>query len=215
MNKLQLLSKLALDTGTDKYQHGYIQHYAKHLPDTCRTFLEIGVAEAKSAHVWDEFYGSENLELHLADLFINPDFVSQRYCWNRNWVTHKGDSSDYNFLYTIKEMFDVIVEDAGHNSYDQIVSFQHLFVNNLKGGGLWVTEDLHCCTMPEYRVRGDIKFEDTLLSVFKQAKETGRFTSAYFRDDLFGDESVNATFMRLVDTIDIYDDKIAFITKKK
>lgn len=218
MTKLEILEQLAEKYGTDKRNseggHGYITYYAKHLPDKCRTFLEIGVAEAKSAHVWDDFYGKDELELHLADLFINTDFVSQRYCWNRGWKTHKGDQSDYGFLYTIKEMFDVIVEDGSHDSLHQIVSFQHLFINNLKSGGLWVTEDLHCCTMPHYRQRGYIEYNDTLLQVLKQYKQTGQFTSRFFDSQAFGEDSLNELFKRVVDTVDIYEDKIAFIKKK-
>jgi hypothetical protein len=216
MTKYEQLDELAIKYGTDKSSlgHKYTQAYAKHLPDKCRTFLEIGVAEAKSAHVWDEFYGKDELELSLVDLFINPEFVSQRYCWNRGWRTYKGDQSDYKFLYTIKDQFEVIVDDGSHDSIHQIISFQHLFINNLKSGGLWVTEDLHCCTMPEYRIRGDVKFEDTLLSVFKKYIETGEFTSAYFDDKAFGGESINNIFKANVESIDLYEDKIAFVRKR-
>lgn len=215
MIKLEYLEQLAEKYGTDKRNseggHGYITHYAKHLPERCRTFLEIGVAEGNSASMWDEFYGKDELELSLIDLFINPEFVSQRYCWNRGWKTYKGDQSDYGFLYTIKEMFDVIVEDGSHDSIHQIISFQHLFINNLKGGGLWVTEDLHCCTMEHYRQRGNLEYEETLLAVLKRYKETGKFSGGLFGNESF---NFNELFETLVDTVDIYDDKIAFLKKK-
>lgn len=209
MTKFEFLDSLALKFGTDKASnvHGYTKYYAEHLPDKCRTFLEVGCAEGKSGLMWDAFYGKDELELHYIDLFENRDFVSKRFCLNRGWQAHKGDQTDIDFLYSIKEMFEVIVEDGSHNSFDQLATFKHLFVNNLKSGGLWVTEDLHCCLDQSYRYRGDIEFKDTFLSVLKQYKETGEFTSRYFENN------INEFLKSTVKSVDIYDDKIAFIQK--
>lgn len=200
--------EVAKKFGSDKTDHGYIPYYSKHLPNYCRTLMEIGVAEAKSALMWDELYGSEKLELHLVDLFSDQLHVSQRYCWNRGWQTHKGNQSDIDFLYTIKEMFDVIVEDGSHNSYDQIISFKHFFVNNLKSGGLWVTEDLHCCNDEFYRQSENVEFEDTLLSVFKKYADRESLLSRFFH------HSENDFFKANIKELKIYDDKICFIIKK-
>ena len=210
MTKYEFLDGLAKKFGTDKSSdgHGYTRYYSNLLPDKCRTLLEIGIAEGKSALLWDAFYGKDELELHYIDLFKNTEFVSQRYCRNRGWEPHKGDQGDIDFLYTIKEMFEVIIEDGSHASFDQIISFKHLFCNNLVSGGLWVTEDLHCCKDESYRYRDSIEFEDTLLAVFHKFKETGELTSRFFSD------TENEFFKEKIKSIELYDDKICFITKK-
>lgn len=209
MNKLQLLSKLALDTGTDKYTHGYIQHYAKHLPDTCRTFLEIGCEHGRSAEMWDSFYGSDELELSLVDLFINKEFKSQRWAWNKGFRTYKGDQSDINFLYTIKEHFEVIVDDASHRSDHQQITFKHLFVNNLQSGGLYVVEDLNCCLDKHYWSDTVTRFEDTFLWALQNYLKTGELDNAFFP------LHQNEIFKPLIASVHLYEKEgIAFITKK-
>jgi len=211
MSKLEFLESLAEKYQTDKREsyHGYIKYYAKHLPDTCRTFLEVGCEHGRSAEMWNEFYGNDELELSLLDLFINPEFKSQRWAWNKGFRTYKGDQSDINFLYTIKEHFQVIVEDGSHNSDHQQITFKHLFQNNLVSGGVFVSEDLHCCLDPFYWGGYVYSYEDTFLAVLKRYKETGHFRGNYFPDN--GEAKF---FMDHVANVDIYDDKIAFIVKK-
>src|ERR1700761_8217591 len=93
------LSSLARAFKTDKIDsHDYIKYYAKYLPDTCRSMLEIGVAKGASALMWDAFYGADELDLHLIDLFLDPNHVSERWVRNRGWVPHRGDQSDLMFL---------------------------------------------------------------------------------------------------------------------
>lgn len=210
MTKYDYLDSIALKFKTDKASNGheYTKYYAEHLPDKCRSLLEVGCAEGKSGLMWDEFYGKDELELNYIDLFENRDFVSQRYCLNRGWKAYKGNQHDTDFLYTIIDMFDVIIEDGSHDSIDQITSFKHLFCNNLKSGGIWVTEDLHCCNDEFYRQTEDIEFEDTLLSVFKKYADRESLLSRYFN------HSENDFFKANIKELKLYDDKICFITKK-
>lgn len=208
MSKLERLTALAEKYGTDKLGHGYIPHYAKHLPDTCRTMLEVGCEHGRSALVWNDFYGQEELELSLLDLFINTEFKSQRWCWNRNFRTYKGDQSDINFLYSIREQFDVIVEDGSHRSDHQQQTFMHLFFNNLKRGGLYVVEDLKCCLDRHYWSDTVTKFEDTFLWALKNYKETGELSNLFFN------EHQSQIFKPLILSVDLYEDEgIAFIVK--
>lgn len=210
MNKLEFLTSLAEKYGTDKKEsyHGYVKYYAKHLPDRCRTFLEIGCEHGRSAEMWNEFYGNDELELSLLDLFINTEFKSQRWAWNKGFKTYKGDQSDINFLYSITETFQVIVEDGSHRADHQQITFKHLFSNNLVSGGLFVSEDLHCGVDPFYWGGYVTSFEDTFLSVLKRFKETGVLSGVYFT------ETEGRFFAEKIESVDIYNDKIAFITKR-
>ncbi|MDP4268317.1 MAG: hypothetical protein Q8880_12910, partial [Bacteroidota bacterium] len=114
MTREELLIDLAKETGTDKLGHGYMQVYAQYLPEKCTSLLEIGIAEGKSAMMWDMFYGHDTLNLHYLDLFINPDFVNERWCKNRGITPHKGSQADINVLSEIKDTFDVIIDDGSH-----------------------------------------------------------------------------------------------------
>ncbi len=168
LTRLDRLMAAAKYHGTDKVGHGYIEFYAAFLPEHCRSMLEIGIAKGASALMWDEFYGKEELDLHYLDLFINPEFVSARWCRNRNFTPHAGDQSDISFLAGIRDQFDLIVDDGSHNAMDQTISFAHLFVNNLKSGGLYVVEDCHCCKDTFYWNSHLITDEvDTILGFFK------------------------------------------------
>lgn len=194
---------------TDKGEHGYFKHYAVHLPDTCRSMLEIGVAMGASANLWDAFYGHDALDLHLLDLYLNPDHIPARSVRNYGWVPIVGDQSDMGVLSGIKRQFEIIIDDGSHNAHHQLISFKHLFLNNLLSGGLYVIEDLHCNKDPFYYGGAVANYSDTPLAMLSRFKTEHRIVNPYFNE---GEEQV---FLSLIDAVDIYDDKIAFITRKK
>jgi predicted methyltransferase len=57
----------------------------------------------------------------------------------RGWI--KQSQSSVNS--STGQGFDVIVDDGGHNTAQQLSSFMMLFQHALKPGGLYVIEDLH------------------------------------------------------------------------
>lgn len=201
------LTTLATLHGTDKLGHGYIEYYEQYLPKEARFVLEIGVAKGASALMWNDYYGPDT-DIHLADLFQDPGHVSPRWCRDKGFVPHIGNQADINSLYTIKPMFDVIIDDGSHRADHMQITFKHLFVNNLKSGGIYVIEDLHCCRDAFYWAGGITRFEDTILSVLQRYKETGELAGLYF------DDHQNGIFKSLVDRVEIANDKIAFIWKK-
>lgn len=210
MTKLEFLTSLAEKYGTDKLGHGYIPIYAEHLPDYCRTFIEIGVAEGASAMMWNDFYGSENIDLHLIDLFINKDFVSARWCRNRNFVPHTGSQSNINFLSTINVQANVISEDASHNCFDQIITFKHLMVNNLQSNGVYFLEDTHTSRLEEkfYWGNGVENFEDTPLWLFKNYIHTGKIVSKFFS------QGESELFENIIKEVHVCADEKLIVIKK-
>jgi len=171
--------------------------------------LEIGIASGASALMWKEFYGADELDLHYIDLFINPEFVSPAWAKNRNITPHIGDQENLSFLSTIHEQFEIIVDDGSHNAQSMLISFKHLFVNNLISGGIYCIEDLHCNDLPFY-YGGDVKsFEDTPKHMFKEYLQTGKIDNVYFN------EGESKVFESLITSVTFgADDKIVFITKK-
>lgn len=200
------LDNLAEMYPSDKRSHGYLPLYAEHLPKKCREMLEIGVAEGWSALLWDAFYG-EDLDLHLIDLFEHEKHVSVKWCRNRGFVPHQGQQQNIGFLGTIKDTFDLIVDDGSHNADHQLVSFKHLFLNNLRSGGLYVEEDLHCNHDPFYWQDKIKKFEDTPKWMFQNFFDTGKIKNVMFNE---GEARV---FENVISHVIVYD-KIAFIWKR-
>lgn len=209
MTKLEFLTDAAEKTGTDKLDHGYIPKYAELLPDTCTSFLEIGIAEGKSALLWDMFYGKDKLDLHYIDLFLNPDFVNERWCRNRGIQPHAGSQSDVEFLSTIKNKFEVIVDDGSHNAAHQLISFKHLFLNNTKEGALYFVEDCHCNKDEFYWGEGVTQFDDTPLFMFHHFLEAGTIKNKFFN------EGESEVFENLIEWVRIECDSKLIIIKRK
>lgn len=209
MTKEEFLIDAATKTGTDKLQHGYIKSYAQYLPDKCRSLLEIGIAEGRSALLWDMFYGKDVLDLHYIDLFLNPDFVNERWCRNRGIMPHAGSQSDVEFLSTIKNKFEVIVDDGSHNAAHQLISFKHLFLNNTKEGALYFIEDTHCNKEEFYWGEGVTQFEDTPIFMFKHFLQTGKIRNLFFNT------AESEQFEDLIKWVRIECDEKLIIIKRK
>lgn len=205
----QRLSTLARRHGTDKIDHhSYMKPYSECLPEKCRSMMEIGVASGASAKLWNDFYGEDALDLFLLDLYKDPNHVSPRWVRNNGWVPLIGDQGELEFLTTIKNIFEVVIDDGSHNAHHQLISFKHLFLNNLNSGGLYVIEDLHANMDPFYYGGFVHNYSDTPLAMFKTFCNEGVIKNDYFND---GESKV---FKSLIDSIKIYDEKIAFITRK-
>lgn len=200
------LTRLAKQYRTDKLEHNYIPFYSKHMPSNFKSILEIGCFQGASLKMWKEYCPSA--EIHTIDLFLNEQNATEQEIKNQGFVTYKGNQTDIGLLSSIRNIFDIIIDDGSHNSEDQQVSFKHLFLNNLSPGGLYVIEDLHCCKYPFYWGTEIDKFDDTALSVLNKFNDTGNLDNKYFT------EEENEIFKSHILTIDIYMDKIAFITKK-
>jgi hypothetical protein len=204
MNLIDLASRHL----TDKLDHGYLPHYQQHLPPQCRSLLEIGAAKGASALMWREYY--PDCDIHLLDLFLNPDFVSVKWCREHFFVPHRGDQGNLKVLASIPDQFEVIIDDGSHRADHQLISFKHLFFNNLVSGGLYAIEDCHCNKLPFYWGDGAVTmFEYTALHMFKQMKETGELINPYFN------EGETEIFKSLIDRIDILEDeKLILIWRK-
>lgn len=200
------LEYLANKYGTDKAGHGYIPHYEKHLPVTPDKILEIGCLKGASLRMWQEYF--PDAKISTADLFKNPENISKEDIEKEGFVAYAGDQSNIDFLYTIDDMFDVIIDDGSHSSEHQQVTFKHLFINNLCSGGVYVMEDMHCCKEPYYWGRNIKSFKDTILSVLSEYKKTGKLENIFFN------ETENRIFSDNIDRVEIYDEKIAFIWRK-
>lgn len=212
MTKYERLVEAALNVPngiqpTDKLGHGYLPYYAEFLPDKPQSLLEIGAAYGASALMWNAFF-KDRCDLWILDLFKNPDFIGPRWCRKRAFVPLEGDQSDLEFLSTIKKEFSVVIDDGSHAAHHMIISFKHLFTNNLQSGGIYIIEDLATCKETFFRGGYALDFEDTALWMFTNYELTGRMQNAY----LSTGEARH--YENIIDNVKVIDEKIAFIWKK-
>lgn len=209
MTREEKLTQLAIKYQTDKTGHGYLPFLAKYLPENPISILEIGVWHGASCIMFDDFY-DHRVDIHLVDLFQEGSF-KPRDARNLGFVPHIGSQTDLAFLSTIKEQFDYVSEDASHNSPDQIITWKHIFVNNLKSGGLYSCEDLHACTDEFYWSSHPYihSVDDTMLGLAKTFIETGKIVNPFFSKE------EAEVFENIIDRMELCaSDKIVFIWKK-
>jgi len=147
-----IIDQIAKEFLTDKIGHGYLEHYAKHLPESIGTLLEIGCERGASLRMWKFLY--PEAKITSLDLFVEfpvPDIKGVEFIC--------GNQLDFEILYNIRNnrAFDIIIDDGSHNSRDQLVTFYSLVGTS----PLYVVEDLHCCNDEPYRQ--GLPFEKTML----------------------------------------------------
>lgn len=127
--------------GIWKWTH-YFDVYHRHL-STHRSkpvqMLEIGIYSGGSLDMWYSYFGSEST-IHGVD--IEP--ACAKYA-NAYTHIHIGDQADHAFWQRFKKevpLLDVIVDDGGHQAYQQEATFEALF-DHLAPGGVYICEDIH------------------------------------------------------------------------
>lgn len=198
--------ELAQKHKTQKVDYLYMLNgYEKHLPKECENFLEIGCLFLGSTKMFRDYYDGK-AKIHALDLF-HPDYTaSVDDARHEGFIAYQGSQTDMELLSTLPVM-DVIVEDGSHHSDDQIITFKYLFDNKLKSGGLYVLEDLHCCTEPYWwcSCQG---FENTMLATLQRMEQGGSMFGQFF------DYEEAKKYSEMIDKFDLINNSIAFIWKK-
>lgn len=118
--------------------HTYTETYDKVLEpyrNGC-TFMEIGLAMGDSIKLFDEYF--ENSKIIGVD--ISVVFEIPKY--KNDVQIIQADATKVEFLNTIKdEFFDVIIDDASHQTQDQIDTF-NLLKGKMNKGGIYIIEDI-------------------------------------------------------------------------
>ena len=138
---------------TDKIAHGfgtlYDAYFTSSVQDGRVKLLEIGLGcdmtygPGASSKIWPALFPKG--QIWLAD--VDGDCV-KRY-WNARmpWQYVTGDQSKETvlnvWLNKMGDNFDFIIDDGAHTNAAIWTSFQFLFYNALKPGGVYFIEDLH------------------------------------------------------------------------
>jgi hypothetical protein len=201
------LSQLAEKYPTDKGEsgHNYIPYYKKHLPLNPKRLLEIGVWKGDSIKMWKEYF--PDTEIHGMDLFQEFPEVKDEL-ENLGVICHKGDAHNIDFLWTIKDKFDIIILDGSHHPGFEQRTFYHLFMINLMKNGVFYWEDLHT-SLDSYWYHGDLDdFKDTALNFLKSWSEGNIISTKFLGEHEIGILKPN------IDALEIFDNKLAIIWKK-
>jgi len=210
MKKLNKIGRIFEKHGTDKANINYHIPYQKHLPKKAGNFLEIGTWLGGGIRAFREWYNNEGDFYTLNYRFGDGEIPTIKSLINEGFICFEGEQEDTGFLNTIKDVFDVIIDDGSHHSDSQIITFKHFFKNNLRNGGLYIIEDLHCC-MNSYWWREIKSVEDTFLGVMREIRKGGTWESQLFTKE------ESKYFIKEVDKIVVAGDRnesIAFLWKK-
>lgn len=124
--------------------------------------LEIGVQNGGSLEIWSKYLPAGSM---VYGIDINKKCEDLLFGDNIHFFL--GDATDKSFLdKALKDLsFDIIVDDGSHINKDITKTFQHLFVEKLNAGGIYIAEDLHTSYWKSYG--GALRKRDTCIEFFK------------------------------------------------
>ena len=130
----------------DIYEENFSKYRNKKI-----TVLEIGVFRGGSLSMWKKYFGTQ---AKIIGIDINPECKQFE---RENIKIYIGDQTNEDFLHSVlidNDKPDIIIDDGGHTSNQQITSFNYLY-EKLKYGGTYLVEDTHTSYYRQYQDRPD------------------------------------------------------------
>lgn len=129
------LQTLGQRHGTDKYAHGYLPIYERHIDFEVRSLLEIGVFSGNSLRMWrDRFPHAQ-----IYGLDIDPSCREQAGERIDITIASQDDRQALRDLIARAHGFDVVIDDGSHVNELMIKSFETLWPATRK---MYAIEDL-------------------------------------------------------------------------
>jgi cephalosporin hydroxylase len=165
---MSTLDEIARKYGTDKrtndpeqnIYHGYTLLYEKYFEQIRNepiNLLEIGIREGWSHLMWNEYFPNANIFGidNFSDVIFSQITVELEKLKKDRLFLFCGDATNEIFVNSIFDelSLDIIIDDASHQTDQQVKSFQ-LFFPKLKLGGYYFIEDL------------DINQQNSFISMF-------------------------------------------------
>ena len=104
-------------------------------------FVEVGVENGGSIQMWRNYFGKQAKIVGVDIEERCKNFEDA----NENIFVEIGSQDNENFWRAFKEKYpsvDILLDDGGHLSNQQIVTFREMFPH-IKDGGLYMCEDCH------------------------------------------------------------------------
>lgn len=146
----ELFQIFAANTGhlIHKWVH-YFQIYERHFSrfkNQPVNILEIGVFRGGSLQLWQSYFGNK---ANIYGMDIDP---STKAFEDERVKIFIGDQANPEFLKDVKAQLppmDIIIDDGGHTTQQQITSFLELY-DQVTPNGVYLVEDLHTNYWPRF-----------------------------------------------------------------
>ncbi len=134
------------------------------------TFMEIGILHGGSLFMWREFLGPK---ARIIGVDLNPNAIKWRDHGFEIYIGSQSDSDFWEYLKTVVQDLDVILDDGGHTNEQQMCSV--IFGSSLvKDGGLLVVEDTHASFWPNFGNPSKYSFSNFAHEVSDDLTKFGR-----------------------------------------
>jgi len=170
------LNDLAVKYGTDKkipdgkkaknglFGHSYTPIYERLINEiNPKSLLEIGISFGSSIRMWSEYLP----DTKIVSFDISEKRAKLSDFKQENVSVYLGDQSDVTFLKTLKDEYDIIIDDGSHVLSHILISFAVLY-DFLSDNGVYVIEDIHVNPNIEKHFQDcNYRIEGKLLLIFK------------------------------------------------
>lgn len=156
------------------------------------TFIEFGVKDGGSLLFWREFLGSK---ARIIGVDLNP--ACRRFSDHgfEIFIFDQGDPCQQREFFKKIGSFDALLDDGGHQSFQQIVTLTESIPYANKDGSIIVVEDTHTSFLKDFKCSNDRTFLNyskdltDILAIRSRAEFGDRFfkTDAKSIEELFKD----------------------------
>jgi hypothetical protein len=135
------------------WHHDYLDYYETLLGRFPAGFalLEIGVYGGYSVASFAKRYSSSHIhgvDIQLGAWYDNVDRFGLTPSERSRLHVQQADATDASIVHRVPTDLDVMLDDGSHVPEQIIWSFELLFPSNLRGGGMYIVEDVHCDQYP-------------------------------------------------------------------
>jgi 23S rRNA U2552 (ribose-2'-O)-methylase RlmE/FtsJ len=139
--ELYRLFRESADGDLHKWHHYFAiyERYFSRFRGKPISILEIGVARGGSVRLWRRYFGPQ---VRITGIDRDPGCARQA---GEGIEIFIGDQADADFLMKVareRGPFDIVIDDGGHTTRQQLVSFETL-LPQVQDGGVYLVEDLH------------------------------------------------------------------------
>jgi hypothetical protein len=120
------------------YFDAYHRHFNKFIGSDVHV-LEIGIYSGGSLEMWRDYFGPKS---HI----YGVDIQAECKCYeNEHTKIFIGDQGDREFWRSLKKnvpTLDILIDDGGHKTEQQIITLEEM-LPHLRAGGVYLCEDIH------------------------------------------------------------------------
>lgn len=137
------------DHSSDKWEP-YFEVYERHLKrfeGKDINFVEVGVYTGGSLDMWAQYFGKGST---ITGIDIDPECAKLQYNYpNVKVVLGNQVIPEFWDSFLLENKIDAFLDDGGHHSNEQIVTFEKVFPA-LEPGGIFMCEDTHTSYFRNY-----------------------------------------------------------------